>query len=155
MARVNRANLDLPLKIVKAEYSFDGTRDVSLLRGLKESKRWTRSRCGQRWAVGFNARVELRLIGPRDVAKVSAASARAATCAAVPLPHRVQSGFGEDGQGAGISLNPADITGMCGRLRCCLIYEYEQYVKARKSCPSATRKSARRTAKAQSWTSCR
>jgi cell fate regulator YaaT (PSP1 superfamily) len=35
----------------------------------------------------------------------------------------------------GISLNPAEITGMCGRLRCCLVYEYEQYVQARKLLP--------------------
>jgi cell fate regulator YaaT (PSP1 superfamily) len=35
----------------------------------------------------------------------------------------------------GISLNPEEITGMCGRLRCCLVYEYEQYVEARKTLP--------------------
>jgi hypothetical protein len=35
----------------------------------------------------------------------------------------------------GGSLNPSEITGMCGRLRCCLIYEYEQYVQARKKLP--------------------
>jgi cell fate regulator YaaT (PSP1 superfamily) len=35
----------------------------------------------------------------------------------------------------GLSLNPGDITGMCGRLRCCLIFEYEQYVEARKQLP--------------------
>jgi len=35
----------------------------------------------------------------------------------------------------GISLNPSEITGMCGRLRCCLVYEYEQYVEARKQLP--------------------
>lgn len=35
----------------------------------------------------------------------------------------------------GISLTPTEITGMCGRLRCCLVYEYEQYVEARKELP--------------------
>jgi len=35
----------------------------------------------------------------------------------------------------GLSLNPQEITGMCGRLRCCLLYEYEQYVEARKLLP--------------------
>jgi hypothetical protein len=35
----------------------------------------------------------------------------------------------------GISLTPSEITGMCGRLRCCLVYEYEQYVAARKGLP--------------------
>ena len=35
----------------------------------------------------------------------------------------------------GISLTPSEITGMCGRLRCCLVYEYEQYAEARKDLP--------------------
>jgi cell fate regulator YaaT (PSP1 superfamily) len=35
----------------------------------------------------------------------------------------------------GISLTPTEITGMCGRLRCCLVFEYEQYVEARKLLP--------------------
>lgn len=32
-------------------------------------------------------------------------------------------------------LTPSEITGMCGRLRCCLNYEYEVYAEARKSLP--------------------
>ncbi len=35
----------------------------------------------------------------------------------------------------GISLNPSDITGMCGRLRCCLVYEHEQYREASQKMP--------------------
>jgi cell fate regulator YaaT (PSP1 superfamily) len=40
----------------------------------------------------------------------------------------------------GISLNPAEITGMCGRLRCCLVYEYEQYVAARQQLPKKNKR---------------
>ena len=40
----------------------------------------------------------------------------------------------------GISLDPSEITGMCGRLRCCLIYEYQQYVEARKKMPKRGKK---------------
>jgi cell fate regulator YaaT (PSP1 superfamily) len=40
----------------------------------------------------------------------------------------------------GISLTPSEITGMCGRLRCCLIYEYEQYVEARKHLPKRNKR---------------
>ena len=40
----------------------------------------------------------------------------------------------------GISLNPQEITGMCGRLRCCLVYEYEQYVEARKTMPKRNKR---------------
>ena len=34
-----------------------------------------------------------------------------------------------------ISLDPSEITGMCGRLRCCLLYEFEQYVEAMERLP--------------------
>src|SRR5690554_4724479 len=40
----------------------------------------------------------------------------------------------------GISLTPSEITGMCGRLRCCLVYEYEQYVEARKELPKRNKR---------------
>ncbi len=40
----------------------------------------------------------------------------------------------------GISLTPTEITGMCGRLRCCLIYEYEQYVAARQNLPKRNKR---------------
>jgi cell fate regulator YaaT (PSP1 superfamily) len=40
----------------------------------------------------------------------------------------------------GISLTPSEITGMCGRLRCCLVYEYEQYVEARQHLPKRNKR---------------
>ncbi|MFQ5617177.1 MAG: regulatory iron-sulfur-containing complex subunit RicT, partial [Anaerolineales bacterium] len=40
----------------------------------------------------------------------------------------------------GVSLNPSEITGMCGRLRCCMVYEYEQYVKAQKTLPKRNKR---------------
>jgi hypothetical protein len=39
-----------------------------------------------------------------------------------------------------ISLTPTEITGMCGRLRCCLIYEYEMYVENRKQLPKRNKR---------------
>jgi hypothetical protein len=40
----------------------------------------------------------------------------------------------------GISLTPTEITGMCGRLRCCLAYEFDQYTEARKSLPKKNKR---------------
>jgi hypothetical protein len=40
----------------------------------------------------------------------------------------------------GISLTPSEITGMCGRLRCCLIYEYDTYVDARQKLPKRNKR---------------
>jgi hypothetical protein len=40
----------------------------------------------------------------------------------------------------GISLTPSEITGMCGRLRCCLIYEFQQYAEARARLPKRNKR---------------
>jgi hypothetical protein len=84
----------------------------------------------------IKARIEMRQVGPRDVAKLLGGMG------ACGIP-RCCSTFLTDfspisikmAKAQGISLNPTEITGMCGRLRCCLIYEYEQYVEARKQLP--------------------
>jgi hypothetical protein len=89
----------------------------------------------------FRAKVELRQIGPRDVAKLLGGMG------ACGIP-RCCSTFLTDfspisikmAKAQGISLNPTEITGMCGRLRCCLIYEYEQYVEARKQLPKRNKR---------------
>lgn len=85
----------------------------------------------------FPAAVEMRQIGPRDVAKLLGGGG------ACGKEERCCSSFLTDfspisikmAKVQGISLNPSEITGMCGRLRCCLVYEYEQYVAARKQLP--------------------
>jgi cell fate regulator YaaT (PSP1 superfamily) len=40
----------------------------------------------------------------------------------------------------GLALDPAKISGMCGRLKCCLNYEYETYEALRKNLPKAGKK---------------
>ena len=40
----------------------------------------------------------------------------------------------------GLSLNPSKLAGMCGRLKCCLRYEYDTYLELRRA---ACRRSAR------------
>jgi cell fate regulator YaaT (PSP1 superfamily) len=83
-----------------------------------------------------NTHIEMRQIGPRDVAKIIGGMG------ACGLETRCCSKFLTDfspisikmAKEQGISLTPNEITGMCGRLRCCLIYEYEQYVEAPNNC---------------------
>ena len=79
----------------------------------------------------------MRQIGPRDVAKflggMGACGLETRCCSKFltefsPISIKMA-------KEQGISLTPTEITGMCGRLRCCLIYEYEQYVAARKELP--------------------
>ena len=130
------------VKAVSAEYSLDGSRisvlysydgdDKVELRNLKqEINKFVR-----------NAQVELRQIGPRDVAKIFGGMG------ACGLPTRCCSKFLTDFSSISIkmakeqriSLTPTEITGMCGRLRCCLIYEYEMYVENRKQLPKRNKR---------------
>jgi cell fate regulator YaaT (PSP1 superfamily) len=39
-----------------------------------------------------------------------------------------------------LSLNPSKISGMCGRLMCCLAYEFDHYERAKKDLPKVGKK---------------
>ena len=132
-ARALNDEVGLPIKLVGAEFSFDG-KQLTFLYSAEERKETKPLR--QRLSRAFRARVELRQIGPRDVAKILGgygACGEGRCCATFltefsPISIRMA-------KAQGISLNPSEITGMCGRLRCCLLYEYEQYAEARKHLP--------------------
>ncbi len=130
-------NLGLPIKIVKAEYSFDGMRLTFLYSTDSEDAKVDTKDLRQEMSKSFRARIEMKLIGPRDVAKIIGGFG---ACGEVRCCSRFLTEFSpvsiKMAKEQGISLNPQEITGMCGRLRCCLVYEYEQYVMARKSLPS-------------------
>lgn len=121
-------------KFVKAEYSFDGT--WVTIHYTTENKTLKLQPLKTALGRAYRARVELRLIGPRDVAKIMGGygACGAPRCCSTfltefsPISIRMA-------KAQGISLSPQEITGMCGRLRCCLVYEYEQYVEARKTLP--------------------
>jgi cell fate regulator YaaT (PSP1 superfamily) len=125
------------LKIVKAEFSFDGAQ-LSFLYNTEEDGEVELGKLQKQMAQAYpESVVEMRRIGPRDVAKILGGMG------ACGLESRCCSTFLTEfspisikmAKAQGISLDPSEITGMCGRLRCCLIYEYEQYVEARKELP--------------------
>jgi len=125
------------VKIVTAEYSFDGSRLAFLFSTETEEKVDLRVVRNAMQRAYPRARVEMRQIGPRDVAKLlggMGACGLETRCCSTFLTEfsRISIKMAKD---QGISLTPSEITGMCGRLRCCLIYEYEQYVEARKLLP--------------------
>jgi cell fate regulator YaaT (PSP1 superfamily) len=125
------------IKIAKAEFSYDGSRLTFLYNVEGDEKidlKELRRRMGR---ANRNSRVEMRQVGPRDVAKIfggmGACGLEEQCCSKFlaefsPISIRMA-------KAQGISLNPQEITGICGRLRCCLLYEYEQYVEARKQLP--------------------
>jgi len=125
------------VKIINAEYSFDGSRLALMFSTETEDKVDLKSLRKDMQRIYPQSQVEMRQIGPRDVAKLLGGMG------ACGLETRCCSKFLTEfspisikmAKEQGISLTPTEITGMCGRLRCCLIYEYDQYVAARKELP--------------------
>jgi cell fate regulator YaaT (PSP1 superfamily) len=124
---------NLPMSLVKAEYSFDGSR---LTFYFTAEKRVDFRMLVRDLARTFKSRIELRQIGPRDEAKLIGGigpCGRVLCCASfLPDYARVSIKMAKDQD---LPLNPAKISGVCGRLLCCLAYEHEQYVDMRAQLP--------------------
>lgn len=133
--RERAADLDIKdAKFLKAEYSFDGSWLTILY--STENKKLDLKPLQSGLNRAFRSKVELRSIGPRDVARIMGGygACGAPRCCSTFLtefsPISIKMAKAQN-----VSLSPNEITGMCGRLRCCLVYEYEQYVEARKTLP--------------------
>lgn len=134
-ARMAAVELGLRVKIAKAQYSFDGSR-LTLYYGAEKDVDLHKLK--RRLQSDLNVRPDFRRIGPRDVAK------HLGGAGACGLEERCCSAFLTEFQPISIKmakaqdlpLVPAEIAGMCGRLRCCLAYEYEYYKDASKGMPN-------------------
>ena len=130
------------LKIVTSEFSFDSS-TLTVLYHTEDQEDVNLSKLISFISKDYSkSKVEFRRIGPRDVAKIvggMGACGMGIRCCSMfltefsPISIRMA-------KAQGISLDPSEITGMCGRLRCCLIYEYQQYVEARKKMPKRGKK---------------
>ena len=125
------------IKIVTSEYTLDGKR-LTFIYNSEGQENINLGSLQKEMKRAFpRVRVEFRQIGPRDTAKIIGGMG------ACGIEKRCCSRFLTEfnpisikmAKTQGISLAPSEITGMCGRLRCCLIYEYEQYQKAMKDLP--------------------
>jgi cell fate regulator YaaT (PSP1 superfamily) len=125
------------VKIVASEYSFDGSR-LAILYSTESGDRQELNKLRTILQRAYTrTRVEMRQIGPRDVAKIlggMGACGLETRCCSMFLTEFSPVSI-KMAKEQGISLTPSEITGMCGRLRCCLVYEYEQYIEARKVLP--------------------
>ncbi|MBX6394427.1 MAG: stage 0 sporulation family protein [Alicyclobacillaceae bacterium] len=115
----------LPMKLVDAEYTFD--RNKLIFYFTAEGRVDFRELVKDLAAV-FRTRIELRQIGVRDEAKMIGGigpCGRVTCCSSwlgefAPVSIRMA----KDQQ---LSLNPSKISGLCGRLMCCLKYEADSY----------------------------
>ena len=127
------AELNLPMKLLSAEYSLDSTRLTFLFSAEErvDFRELVRRLSGQ-----FKVRVELRQVGSRDEAKLLGSFGRCGRqlCCASFLtefnPVSIKMAKDQD-----LPLNPMKISGACGRLMCCLAYEGEQYRAMKEKMP--------------------
>jgi cell fate regulator YaaT (PSP1 superfamily) len=116
---------NLPMKIVRAEYNYDGSRLVFF---FAAEKRVDFRKLVQDLARVFRARIELRQIGVRDEAKLMGGIGKCglALCCHTWLtdfsPVSIKLAKQQD-----LPLSPMEISGVCGRLLCCLSYEKDYY----------------------------
>lgn len=133
-ARDEAAQLNLPIRIVIAEYTFDGQRLTFLY--VSDEKKVDVGGLVHRLQRELDVRADLRRVGPRDQTKLLGGYG---ACGELRCCSRFLSEFSpvsiRMAKTQGVSLNPSDITGMCGRLRCCLVYEQEQYKEACRMMP--------------------
>lgn len=79
----------------------------------------------------LRARIDLRQVGVRDEAKSvgGIGTCGLELCCSTFLPRFTPVSI-RSAKNQGLALNPAKVTGQCGRLKCCLVYEEAQYVEA-------------------------
>ena len=128
----------MEMKLVRAEYLFDGSKIIFYFTadGRVDFRELVRD-----LAQHFRTRIEMRQIGVRDEAKLVGGlgvCGRELCCCShlrnfAPVSVKMA-------KAQGLALNPAKISGQCGRLLCCLAYEYETYNEMRKSLPKCGKK---------------
>ncbi|HTI14006.1 MAG TPA: stage 0 sporulation family protein [Dictyobacter sp.] len=124
---------NLPMKLVEAEYTFDGSR---LTFYFTADERVDFRALVRDLAATFRTRIELRQIGARDQAKLQGG---VGPCGKTLCCSSWITDFGivsiKMAKEQGLPLNPSKISGVCGRLMCCLSYENDNYIQAKQQMP--------------------
>jgi cell fate regulator YaaT (PSP1 superfamily) len=131
LQKVQQHNLDM--KLIDVEYTFDNNKIIFYFTadGRIDFRELVKD-----LASVFKTRIELRQIGVRDEAKMIGGvgpCGRALCCSSflgdfAPVSIKMA-------KEQNLSLNPAKISGICGRLMCCLKYEQDAYEYARSIVP--------------------
>lgn len=129
--KVEKTGLDM--KLVDAEYTFDG---LKLVIYFTADGRVDFRDLVKELAATFRIRIELRQIGARDECKMlgGIAPCGRACCCSDHMPEYAHVTV-RMAKNQNLSLNPAKISGLCGRLMCCLAYENAHYVETNKKMP--------------------
>lgn len=129
--KVEKHNLDM--KLIDCEFSFDGGK---LLFYFTSENRVDFRELVKDLAAVFHMRIELRQVGIRDEARILGGIAPCGRecCCGDWMPDFKKVSI-KMAKNQGLSLNPGKISGLCGRLMCCLSYENDYYADAYKKMP--------------------
>ncbi len=124
----------LDMKLIEAQYAFDNSK---LLFYFSSEGRVDFRELVKDLASVFRTRIELRQIGIRDEAKMLGGFGACGRplCCSTFLPDFAQVSI-KMAKEQGLSLNSAKISGMCGRLMCCLRFETEVYAAENRLTPA-------------------
>ena len=133
ICREKIANHNLEMKLVDCEYAFDGSKIVFY---FTSAGRVDFRELVKDLAATFHNRIELRQVGTRDETKYlgGIAPCGRVCCCAGNMPEFKKVSI-KMAKTQGLALNPAKISGLCGRLMCCLSYESDYYADAYKRMP--------------------
>ncbi len=126
-------NRNLQMKLIDCEFTFDGSKVIFYFssEGRVDFRELVKD-----LAAVFHIRIELRQVGVRDETRLIGGIApcgRVCCCAScMPDFRKVSIKMAKN---QGLSLNPGKISGLCGRLMCCLSYENEYYAGVFKKMP--------------------
>ena len=129
--KIEKFNLDM--KLIDCEFAFDGSKAVFY---YSSPQRVDFRELVKELSSTFHMRIELRQVGIRDEIKIMGGIApcgRECCCSScMPNIKKVSIKMAKN---QGLSLNPQKISGLCGRLMCCLEYENDYYADACKKMP--------------------
>ena len=133
IAEKKAADHKLDMKFVRVEYTFDCAKAVFY---FTSDGRVDFRELVKELASTFRTRIELRQIGVRDETKMLGGLG---PCGQPCCCSRFLGGFQpvsiKMAKEQGLSLNPTKISGLCGRLMCCLKYEQHHYEQTHKKMP--------------------
>jgi cell fate regulator YaaT (PSP1 superfamily) len=124
---------DLPMSLVAVERLLDGSKTIVYFSadGRVDFRDLVKDLVKR-----FRTRIEMRQIGVRHQAKMVGGlgnCGRQLCCSS--FLRRFEPVSIKMAKGQNLSLNPSKISGMCGRLMCCLTYEHAFYSKVKKGIP--------------------
>jgi cell fate regulator YaaT (PSP1 superfamily) len=129
---------DLPMKLVTVDYTYDGRKAIFYF--TAESRVDFRDLVRD-LANTLRVRVEMKQIGARDESKVTGGlgpCGRELCCSS--WLRDFEAVTVKMAREQGLALNPSRLAGMCGRLKCCLRYEYATYLELKRELPNLGRR---------------